>query len=123
MEILKNKKILSIIIGLFLILAVAGWIAAGIQKSKADRSRGEVDALGRKIEEMKAKSVESDRAWGEKFGELEKKYAEAEKRRRKAVSEFSGWKPSVNPPPGTVREMVRRFGVAGIKAMPRRSEE
>jgi len=119
MEILKNKKILSIIIGLFLILAVAGWIAAGIQKSKADRSRGEVDALGKKIEEMKAENLESDRAWKDKLYEAEKKYAEAEKRRRKAASEFSGWKPSVNPPPGTVREMVRRFGVAGIKAMPR----
>jgi len=119
MEILKNKKVLSIIIGLFLILAVAGWIAAGIQKSRADRSRGEVDALGKKIEEMKAENLESDRAWKDKLYEAEKKYAEAEKRRRKAASEFSGWKPSVNPPPGTVREMVRRFGVAGIKAMPR----
>ena len=119
MEILKNKKVLSIIIGLFLILAVAGCSAAGIQNSRADRSRGEVDALGRKIEEMKAENLESDRAWKDKLYEAEKKYAEAEKRRRKAASEFSGWKPSVKPPPGTVGEMVRRFGVAGVKAMPR----
>ena len=73
MEILKNKKVLSIIIGLFLILAVAGWIAAGIQKSRADRSRGEVDALGRKIEELKAENLESDRAWEGKLYEAEKK--------------------------------------------------
>ena len=119
MEILKNKKVLSIIIGLFLILAVAGWIAAGIQKSRADRSRGEVDALGRKIEEMKAKSVESDRAWGEKFGELEKKYAEAEKRRKEAAAEFSKWKPAGSSPPRSTDEIVKRFKNSGVRAIPR----
>jgi Flp pilus assembly protein TadB len=119
MEILKNKKVLSIIIGLFLILAVAGWIAAGIQKSRADRSRGEVDALGKKIEEMKAENMESDRAWKDKLYEAEKKYEEAEKRRKEAAAEFSKWKPTGRPPPGTTEELVRRFKNAGVRATPR----
>lgn len=119
MEILKNKTVVSILIGLFLLLAMAGWIAAGIQKSRADRSRGEVDAMGKQIESMKAENLENDKAWQSKLYEAERKYEEAEKRRKKAASEFSGWKPAGNPPPGTVGEMVRRFGVAGVKAMPR----
>ena len=117
---MMSRKGVAILVSVCLLLLMGMGIAAYVSKARADRYRARVEVLEKAIESLTEEMKQHDREWKAKLSASEKRYAEAEKRRAEAVSNYMNWTPEEIVPPVTVQETIDRLKALGVDGEARR---